>query len=111
DQLVSSVRRDAQTNAYSSSSSDVYPNGNVLTETDGDGNTTFNTYEGDRLVSRVLKDDAGDVVSTEAWAYDGNGNVVVATDADGKIGRATCRERGQSRSVARDAQKNVVSSS
>ncbi len=33
--------------------------GNVLTSTDGDGNTTTNTYDGNLVVSSVVTDYAG----------------------------------------------------
>jgi len=59
--------------------------GNVLTSTDGDGNTTSNTYDGDRLISTLVKDAGNRVVSSAAESYDLAGNVLTSTDGDGNI--------------------------
>ena len=55
--------------------------GNNLTSTDGDGNVTTNTFDGDgRLLSQVVTAANGVTLSSESDTYDPDGNVLVSTD-------------------------------
>ena len=50
--------------------------GNVLTQTDGDGNTTTNAYDGNQLISTVVTDASNKVISSMSYTYDEAGNVL-----------------------------------
>ncbi|MCE9567336.1 MAG: hypothetical protein K8U57_35490 [Planctomycetes bacterium] len=91
DELVSTVVRangsgGPGTGAIVNSSGATYDkNGNVTTSTDGVGNVTTNTYDGNRLMSTVTRDPANHVISSMAYTYDRNGNVLTTTDGDQNV--------------------------
>jgi RHS repeat-associated protein len=67
-----------------SSASTYDGDGNVLVSTEGDGNTTTDTYNGaDQVLTQVVKDSSGTVVSSLTKTYDLDGNVLAQTDGDG----------------------------
>ncbi len=61
------------------------PAGNLTQTTDGDGNVTSNSYDGNLLIKSVLKDPSGRLIRTleQSVAYDGDGNVVRSVDGNG----------------------------
>ena len=58
----------------------------MLTTTDGDGNVTTNTYDGDQLAEdRSSPTRNGNLISSMTYTYDLDGNVLTTTDGDGNV--------------------------
>ncbi len=84
------------------------PGGNVLTQTDGDGNVTSYGYDDENnLLSEVLRDQGNTVIRSTSWTYDMDNRVATATDGDGNVThytvsfRQACQNRaGRSATLA-----------
>jgi RHS repeat-associated protein len=65
-------------------------NDQVVTSTDGDGNSTTFAYDGNgNIVNEMVRDANGTFITSHSYTYDGSGNIQTSTDCDGNIARYT----------------------
>ncbi len=72
--------------AWSVAEADSYDgDSNVVSSTDGDGNITLNSYDGDELTQALVLSATSQTVSFQSDTYDADGNERTSTDALGDV--------------------------